>query len=269
MSRSNPTADNPHPCQRWFEWDGSNGNIRYYDKNREWEDEKGKKQKGQNVNLEGPFVFIMLDQLSVVKGWHDPSESGITSNEIRDTTAEPFVVRSFKGATLATGFWRDIKDRVNNMGGNFYSNLYLAFKEGEKLLIGSLIFKGASLNHWVEFKNKHRSEIYKKAIQINGYTEGKKGKIKFRTPKFFLVECSPESDAKAKELDKELQAYLTKYFSRPKRDQVAAQAPAGEEMPPDYQRDMGAREGEPQPEEPPPGYFEAGGPPHEGGDVPF
>lgn len=240
MSRSNPTADNPHPCQRWFEWDGSNGNIRYYDK-----------VKKENIELSGPFVFIMLDQTSVVKGWHDPSESGITSNEIRDTTAEPFVVRSFKGATLATGFWREIKDRVNNMGGSFFANLYIAFKGDDgKLAIGSIIFKGASLNHWVEFKNKNRSELYKKAVKIDGYTQGKKGKIVFRTPKFFLVECSPESDATAKELDKELQSYLQKYFARPKRDQAAtattqAELPTREHEP----------EPEPQPEEPPAEYF--------------
>ena len=32
MSRSNPVENSPNPATRWFEWDGSAGGLRYYDK---------------------------------------------------------------------------------------------------------------------------------------------------------------------------------------------------------------------------------------------
>ena len=34
MSRSNPTDNTPNPAVRWFEWNGEQGGIRYYDKDK-------------------------------------------------------------------------------------------------------------------------------------------------------------------------------------------------------------------------------------------
>jgi hypothetical protein len=226
MSRSNPTDQGSHPCSRWYEWDGSNGEVRYYDK-----------QTKTNIPVKGEFVFILLDQLSVIKGWHDASDSGITSNEVRDTTTDPFVVKSFEGGFLASGIYQSIRDRVVSLGGYFTTNCYIAYKEGAILSIGSLQLKGAALNAWVEFKKKHRSELYTKAIRINGYEEGKKGKITFRVPKFFIGDISPETNEKALALDAELQHYLNRYLSKPKQEQAeSTPAPfkqAEDERPPE------------------------------------
>lgn len=218
MSRSNPTDQSSHPCSRWHEWDGSNGHVRYYDK-----------QTKINIPIKGDFVFILLDQLSVIKGWHDASDSGITSNEVRDTTTDPFVVKAFEGGVLASGIYQAIKDKVVAIGGYFTTNCYIAYKNGAILSIGSLQLKGAALNAWVEFKKKHRSELYTKAVKISGYEEGKKGKITFRVPKFFIGEISPETNEKALALDSELQKYLDRYLSRPRHEQAeAVSAPARE-----------------------------------------
>lgn len=35
MSRSNQTTENSNPAQRWFEWDGDKGEIRFYNKTTE------------------------------------------------------------------------------------------------------------------------------------------------------------------------------------------------------------------------------------------
>ena len=72
----------------------------------------------------------------------------------------------------------------------------------------------------MEFRKAHRSEFYTKAIKINGYVEGKKGKVVYRTPQFSTTDISPETIALATELDKTLQEYLKGYLSRNKKEQV-------------------------------------------------
>jgi len=209
MSRSNPTDNSPNPSTRWHEWSGQDGVIRYYDR-----------EKKENITVGDKFVFILLDQLAVVKGWHDPSDSGITSNEVRDTKAETMIVKAFKGGILAEGLYASIRDRIKAQGGHFTANLYIAFKLQDKLALGSLQFKGAALNAWVDFSKANRADLYKKAIRINGFTEGKKGKITFRVPKFSISEITEQTDADAKALDEQLQIFLKGYFSRTRTQQV-------------------------------------------------
>jgi len=193
-----------------MEWDGSNGVLRYYDKAAK-----------QNVTVDDGFTFLLLDQLATIKGWHDASDSGIFSNEVRDTKSETLVVKAFKaGSILAEGFYSQIRDRVAALGGNYIANCYIAFKSGNELKIGSVQFKGAALNSWLDFRKEHAAALYEKAIQIKGFTEGKKGKITFRTPVFNLKDITPETNEAATELDRELQSYLAVYFKTPKTRQV-------------------------------------------------
>lgn len=216
MSRSNPVDNSPNPATRWFEWDGSEGNIRYYDKAAK-----------ETVTVDLPFTFMLLDQLACVKGWHDSSESGIFSNEVKDTRAETLVVKAFKGGVLAEGFYSAIRDKIIAQGGHFTSNCYIAFKpsgddsEDATLAIGSLQFKGAALSSWMEFAKKRRADLYTSAIRITGFHEGKKGKIIFRVPTFALVPVSDEANAQATDLDRELQEYLKSYFGRTRVEQAA------------------------------------------------
>jgi hypothetical protein len=210
VSRSNPHENGaPNPAVRWFEWNGEHGNIRYYDKDAK-----------QNVDVSLPFTFLLLDQLGSVRGWHDASQSGIYSNEVKDTRQEVLVVKAFKAGVLAEGVYKEIKDRVNTVGGRFVANCYIAFKNGDGLKIGSLRFKGAALGAWMEFCKQHRADLYKKAITIHGVTTGKKGRITFYTPDMRVVDLSPETDAAAVALDKELQDWLAGYFKRTTRDQA-------------------------------------------------
>lgn len=245
MSRSNPTVNAPHPCSKWFEVDGSEGGVSYWDKDSQ-----------KRVEMPKDFTFIVLDKLGVVKGYHDRSKSGITSNEVRDSTKEPFVVRAFSGGEIARGLWREIKNTVDAAGGGFAASIYLAYRNGDgKLAIGNIYFKGSTLNAWVEFEKKNREAIFTKAVQIVGYEAHKKGKIEYVIPKFAIRDITPESDGQAKELDKVLQAHLTEYFRKRTTEQTPTPAPT-----------------RPQPEEPRGGAIPedaAGSPPPAEDDVPF
>lgn len=211
MSRSNPHDNGtPNPAERWFEWNGEHGTVRYYDKERK-----------QSIDVGSDFTFLLLDQLGSVRGWHDASKSGIYSNEVKDTRQETLVVKAFKGGILAEGIYRNIKERVNAQGAHFVANCYIAFKaEDGSVRLGSIRFKGATLRAWMDFTREHRAELFNKAIRIKGYTEDKKGKIVYRVPVFKIADISPQTDADATELDKGLQAYLSAYLKRTKRDQI-------------------------------------------------
>lgn len=212
MSRSNPHLNAPNPAARWFEWNGETGVVRYYDKD-------AKKQ----IDVPLPFTFLLLDELASVRGWHDPSESGIYSNEVRDTTKDMLVVKTFKGGTLAEGYYKAIKDHVNNQGGQFVANCYVAVKLDSGLAICSMRFKGAALGAWMEFRKANRGRLYERAVRIMGFTEGKKGRIVFRVPTFDLKDVSSESNEQAIALDKTLQAFLDGYLQRKTRDQADSQ----------------------------------------------
>lgn len=218
MSRSNPVDNIPNPCTRWFEWSGSNGNLRYYDK-----------EAKQNVDVDIPFDFILLDRLATIKGWHDASEASIYANEVHDTRNEPFVVKSHKmREPIAEGFYSDIKDKVKANGGKFTLNCYVAFTgdDGE-LKLGSVQFHASALNAWMDFEKENRSQIYKGGVQISGSKDGKKGGIKYKMPVFKLLDLPSDVNDSATGLDVQLQEYLKNYFKRTRIEQ--AEPPNGEE----------------------------------------
>jgi hypothetical protein len=219
VSRSNPTEGARNPATRWFEWAGGDdgGFIRWYNKDTK-----------QSVKVDGPFTFLLLDELATVKGWHDPSESGIYANEVRDTRQEALVVRSFKGGELVSGIYSNIKDTIAAKGGHFVTSAYLAYKEGDSLKIGNLHLKGAALSAWMEFKKaaptkkdmngKSLKAYFIDAVKIAEFEQLKKGATTFRVPKFALVPVSEATNAEASALDAELQSFLSDYFKRPKAE---------------------------------------------------
>lgn len=217
MSRSNPQANAPNPAIRWFEWNGETGVVRYYDKDAK-----------KNVDVPLPFTFLLLDELATVRGWHDPSQSGIYSNEVRDTTKDALVVKAFKGGTLSEGYYKAIKDRVNAQGGQFVANCYVAVKLNGTLALCSIRFKGAALGAWMEFRKANRGQLYDSAIRILSFKEGKKGRIVFRVPTFDLKEVSADTNTQAVALDKALQTYLEGYLQRNTRDQAETPSNGGD-----------------------------------------
>lgn len=212
MSRSNPTVNAPNPAVRWFEWNGERGDVRYFDRDLK-----------ENVILPLPFSFLLLDELATVRGWDDASGSGIYANEVRDTRTDRFVVKSFKGGTLASGLYKDIRDRIHTIGGKFVANCYIGFKSkptDTDLKIGSLRFKGAALGAWMAFRKDHRKELFEQAVTISGFTEGKKGRIVYKMPEFALKPITAESNSEAVRLDEALQEWLESYLTRSTDDRA-------------------------------------------------
>lgn len=209
MSRSNPNENAPHPCEKWFEWNGETGEVRYYDK-----------EAKKNVVIGADFTFLLLDRLSTIKGYSERAKKGIYSNEVRDLKKEVLIVKC-GGNIVAEGFYQTIKDRVNNLGGSYAVNCYMVFKEEGAYKIGSMMLKGAALGPWIDFEKANRDALYKQAIRIFGSTNHKKGKVEFKAPKFFLRDVDEKSDAEASRLDAEkLQPYLKGYFARTATDQL-------------------------------------------------
>lgn len=211
MSRSAPNDTNPNPATRWFSW--KSGGIIYWDK-----------ESKKNIKVPIPFEFILLDELSTIKGWHDSSESSLYSNEVKDTRDEPFVVKAFKQLeVVAEGFYSDIKDKVKASGGKFTTNLYIAYtNDQDELALGSLQFHASALSAWMGFKNDkaNRNLLYKKGIKIAGKVKGKKGSITFEVPTFELVDLPELIQDAATDLDRTLQTYLASYFKRTRVEQA-------------------------------------------------
>ncbi len=224
MSRSNPTEGARNPSTRWFEWAGGSdgGFIRWYNKDTK-----------ENVKADSPFAFLLLDELSTVKGWHEPSESSIYANEVKDTRQDVLVVRSFKGGDLANGIYQDIKDRVTAKGGHYVASLYVAYKDGDELKLGNLGLKGAAAGAWMEFKRNAPSKkdaagktikgYFVDAVRITGFEDAKKGGTAYRVPVFKLAEVTSATNAQAVALDSELQAFLSEYLKRPKAEAAKPQ----------------------------------------------
>jgi hypothetical protein len=232
MSRSNPTDGVRNPSTRWFEWAGGDdgGYVRWYDKDAK-----------ADVKVDGAFTFLLLDELSTVKGWHEQSESSIYANEVRDLRSDALVVKSFKGGELASGLYTTIKDRIVAKGGHYHGSIYIAYRDDEGLKLGNLGLKGAALSAWMEFKKsapskkdaagKNVKAYFVDAVTVVGYEQAKKGGTTYRVPKFALKAVSEETNTKALELDAELQTFLADYFKRPKAE--AAKPAAPDEFVPD------------------------------------
>jgi hypothetical protein len=227
MSRSQPAAQSTHPSQRWFEWDGAKGQVRWYDR-----------ELKEQVVIKGPFVFLLLDQLASVGGWHKASESGMYATAVRNVGADPLTVKSFKGGIVAEGLYKDIKDKVKAAGGHFEAQVFIAFRPVAKektvppvpqpLQMGVLRLKGAALAAWMQFQTEQKGAIYAGALAIDGCTEGQTGATLWKAPVFKLKDASKEALEQAMAIDVELQAWLA---SKGSAKEVAAAEGAQEKAP--------------------------------------
>jgi hypothetical protein len=248
MSRSNPQNENPNPATRWFEWKSTEKCFSFYDKATE-----------QNILIKLPFTFILLDRTATVRGYSKKQQSGIHSNEVKDTRSENLVVKFFKGPAIAQGLWADIKDTVTARGGKFAVNAYIAYKEGKDapLKIGAIQMVGCAVGAWFDFEKAHRKDIYEKAIRVASSELDESGDVSFNRPVFTLADVTAETNAEAVALDKAVQEYFAGYFKRPKVQQTESNERGNAHAP--------QPQGKPEPGEP----LEGDGPPTDDTDVPF
>lgn len=198
MSRSNPALTNP--STRFFDWKGGEGTLGFYDKEKE-----------ARITVPLPFEFLVLDELATITGYSKADESGFWSNEVRSTVKEELTVHTKKG-TKYIGFYKNDQGIVQMpKGAGYAKSIYIAYKTKTGYEIGNIKAGGSALGAWIEFGNSH--------IVGNGKVVMAKGEKQtspvgdFYAPVFEYVHATPEEDAEAIKLDKELQIYLSQYLA--------------------------------------------------------
>jgi len=124
------------------------------------------------------------------------------------------------------------------MGGKFTANIYIGYKDGDKLHIGVLQLKGAAYSKWNEFFSKNKEAVQKGAVQVKAHEDGKKGAVKFKTPVFEVIEIAEDTNKEAIELDKQLQAFFAeriKPVATPAQQSAPAPQAAAPAAAPPYQ----------------------------------
>lgn len=199
MSRSNNT-EIKNPSKYYFEWVGSKGHLRYWD--------KSVGDKGANIDVPLPFNFLVLDRLACISGFSEADNSGYYSNEIRDTRTDMLTVKTKKGV-VDHGLYKSLKCLAK--GAQYCQSIYIAFKDGGEYVIANLRLSGSAIGPWIDILKGR--DIYKYGVSITEALPKVKGATHYFEPVFKLSEnITPETEAKAVELDKVLQEYLSAYF---------------------------------------------------------
>jgi len=204
MSRSEVPV-NPNPAKMFFKFAGSKGKFQYYDK-----------EKKENIAVPLPFRFIVLDTLSTIGGYSKELESGFWSNEVRNTSEEPLVVRYTKGI-FAEGLYQEgVKDKIKAQGGKFVQSVYVGYKDAsKKLIIANVQMIGSSLSEWIKFTTEHRKAIMDGVVVVKKTKEETNGANSYQVPVFEMGKITEKTNEEAKALDVELQQFFNGYFKTP------------------------------------------------------
>ena len=192
-----------NPAKKFIKYSGKAGKFSYYNK-----------ETKENINLQTPFTFTVLDELSTITGWHDNSESGIYSNEVHRIAHDELTIKAFKGGEIARGYYSSIKDKIKAAGGKYAKVLY-ALLDNELV---NIQLTGCSLSPWID----KEFDVHKVSVKFEKTTEEKKGSTTYYTPVFEPVEM--EDMEKAIEFDKELQKYFSQHKDKINRNDKAVQS---------------------------------------------
>jgi hypothetical protein len=204
-----------NPATKFLSWKSNDKNFSYYDKDSQ-----------TNVAVELPFKFLVLDELSSVKGWSDSLSGNIISNEVKFISKEVLTVKCYhknvKGektsTEIAKGLYKDIKEKVNTAGAKYHKSIYIMLEDGT---LANIQLKGASVQKWGEFTQKTKSRLTDEWVIVEKATDGKKGAVKFTTPEFKFFKSLSESEAtQADECFNELESYLKTYLVKSEPDVI-------------------------------------------------
>ena len=211
MSRSNPNEQLINPAKRWLRWDSDNKCFKYFDKEAPHPTDPTK--KGNNIMVQLPLQFLVLDTLHKISGFSDADSAGIYSNEVRDLKKQQISAK-IKKVEQIKGLYEDIKGKVT--GARYAQSVYIGyFDENKELQVGNIELTGSSLGPWIEFCKKHKPTEGAIKVVTTNYVEKNK-KVNWNEPVFEAIVVKPETDAKAVAADKILQEYLTAYFDNAK-----------------------------------------------------
>ena len=221
MSFSEPRLQNP--ATKFIEF--RDGKLQYYNKESE-----------ENIKIDLPVYFVVLDELSTISGFCEKTKSGIYSNEVHRITDEIINVRTFKGGEQIMGLYKDISDAIARLGGRFTKSVYalLINQQGGENELVNFKFRGAAFSGWLDKK----LNAEKHAVGIIETFEATKGTTVYQVPVFKSFRLTPELIEEATEMDKKLQVYLKTYKANqaeaekaPAEDEIIEPETVGEEIP--------------------------------------
>jgi hypothetical protein len=225
MSRSNQT-EIKNPALHFLQWKGEKSIKKVEGKIIETDKHcfvYYNKEKKENIEIPMPVTFIVLDTLHTIKGYNESEGQGYYSNEIRskDFKIAPFRVKCGKN-DAAEGLYADIMPTLKSNGAKYCQIVYVLMKEGEEWVINNIQIQGAALGPWIDFcKN---ANVMKIAVKVDEWVEETKGTNTFNIPVFKACPVSESTNQVAVDMDKELQDYLTKYFTRNSNDEAGHKA---------------------------------------------
>ncbi len=212
-----------NPAKKFIEWRSNDKCFSYYDKDiaesLKGSDAEVIKEKA-NVQIPLPFKFLVLDELSFVKGWSDALTGNIISNEVKFISKEPLTAKCYhknvKGESVTTeiakGLYKDIKDQIVAAGAKYHKSIYVMLEDGS---LANIKFKGACVGKWADFTQKTKGRLADEWIVVAKAEDGKKGAVKFSTPGFAFAKSLNESEAtQADECFDILEAYLKTYLAK-------------------------------------------------------
>lgn len=203
MSISQPTLTQ-NPASKFIEWSGDLNTFFYFDK-----------EKKEKVLLNSDLYIISLDQLTTISGFSEKNNSGIWANEIKDLKNDILIVKC-KSGILISGKYDEIKEKLSNLGAKYTKSVYAAIiipQENSipKLELVNFKFHGSSVAPWIEAKVGDDGSVI---VLKKGTEQKKKGKTVYYEPIIIKTKVREDILEKAISLDKELQLYLKKYFSK-------------------------------------------------------
>lgn len=212
-----PQSKSSNPATMFLEYKSVEKCFEYYDK-----------EKAQKVQINAPLKFLFLEHYHVIKGWHDPTQKGIISNEVYAISKEPLKVKTFGGLELAEGLYSNIKEKVKLSGGVYYRSIYIMLENGT---IANFQLKGAvvggvskdfsidktDIEGYSDFYNKNKILLDNQWIEINTFKDAKKGATKYSIPIFEIgSHISNLDNQNAENCAKILQDYVNVYTGKTK-----------------------------------------------------
>jgi hypothetical protein len=176
-----PAAKSSNPTAKFLEWKSEQKKFAYYDK-----------EQKQNVFVDLPLTFLVLEEYHTVKGFSDSDQTGIYANEVLSTGGSEMEIKTFKGRIIAKGLYKDIKSIVEAAGGRYHKSIYAVTSDGELVNIS---IKGASVREWSEFTAKGAFRRLKDEwVTVASAKDQTKGRVNYSTPVFKFDKSLDDSE---------------------------------------------------------------------------
>jgi hypothetical protein len=217
MSLKATLAAEKNPATKFIQWKSDQGYFYYYDK-----------QAQKNVQLDEPIHIIVIDQLTTVKGYHEPTSKGIYANEVRYSAKQPLNVSTFGNFHIANGLYSEIKEKIKASGGKYSKSVYAALLKyaddgsAPTLELVNFQFYGAALEPYINAKIKTDGSVYELGTDPE---PKKKGAVRYFVPTITKVSVKvlEETLQQAIDLNDKLDVYLNNKLdtAKPVEDETA------------------------------------------------